>query len=73
MRTAKSLKVVDETMAGLLTTDVVEGIVDLIPDAWLAENGAIGEAARYRTAYSRYLRDRVKEPRAFVEEAVRAR
>ena len=73
LRAARMLKEVDPTMAGALTADVIEPIVAMIPDVWLDEGGAGGEAARYRAAYSRYLRDRVIAPRVFVEEAVRAR
>jgi hypothetical protein len=68
---ARRLDAVDEALAAALTTDVIDGIVDLIPAVWLSEIG--DDAARYRAAYRRYLRDRVTAPRAFVEEAVRAR
>ena len=60
------------TLAGVLTADAIEGIVDLIPRVWLSEEGREHEAARYRAAYCRYLRDRVTAPRAFIEEAARA-
>jgi hypothetical protein len=73
LRAARMLKEVDQTMADALTADVIEPIVGMIPDVWLEEGGTVGDAARYRAAYGRYLRDRVTAPRAFVEEAVRAR
>jgi hypothetical protein len=72
-RAATTLEAIDATMAGKLTATVIDGIVDLIPDAWVKEDGADADAASYRAAYRRYLRDRVTAPRAFVEEAVRAR
>jgi hypothetical protein len=72
-RAARTLDAVDETMARALTGDVIDGIVDMIPDAWLGDSGLQSDPARRRAAYSRYLRDRVAAPRAFVEEAVRAR
>jgi hypothetical protein len=72
-RAARTLEAVDATMAGTLTAEVIDGIVDLIPDGWLKEDDADGDVASYRAAYSRYLRDRVTAPRSFVEEAVRAR
>jgi hypothetical protein len=73
LRAARMLNEVDQTMADALTTDVIEPIVGMIPDVWLEEGAAAGDAARYRAAYGRYLRERARAPRAFVEEAVRAR
>jgi len=72
-RAANTLDAVDESLAGALTADVIDGIVDLVPGVWLSEDGGEHEAARYRAAYRRYLRDRVTAPRTFVEEAVRVR
>jgi len=72
-RAATTLEAVDETLAGALTADAIDGIVDLIPGVWLSEDGGEQDAARYRAAYRRYLCDRVTAPRAFVGEAVRAR
>ena len=70
---ASLLEEIDTTMTAALTADVIAGIVDLIPEAWLVDGAADGDAARYRAAYTRYLRDRLTPPRSFVEEAVRAR
>ena len=64
---ANGLAAVDGEMAGLLTADAIDRIVALIPGAWL-EDGAPD-----RAAYRRYLVDRLAAPRAFVEEAIRAR
>jgi hypothetical protein len=73
LRAARMLNEIDQLMADALTPDVIEPIVDMIPDVWLEEAGAVGGAARSRSAYRRYLCERVTAPRAFVEEAVRAR
>jgi len=73
LRAARLLNDVDQMMADVLTADVIEAIVGMIPDVWLEQGGVAGDAARYRAAYSRYLRERVTAPRTFVEEAVRAR
>jgi hypothetical protein len=64
---AHALAAIDAGMAGVLRADVIDGIVALIPDGWL-EDGAPD-----RAAYRRYLLDRLAPPRAFVEEAGRAR
>ena len=45
------LEDVDATMAGRLTPDVIAGIVELIPDAWLADGTPDGDGGSYRAAY----------------------
>ena len=60
-------------MTGRLTPDIILGIVELIPDAWLEDGASEGDEARYRAAYRHYLLDRLASPRAFVEEVARAR
>jgi hypothetical protein len=67
LRRAGLLREVDAAMAAAITPAAIEGIVQLIPAVWLEE----GEAQR--AAYGRYLVERLTAPRAFVEEAVRAR
>jgi HipA-like kinase len=70
---ASMLAAVDATMAGRLTSDIIAGIVDLIPEPWLEEGASAGESASYRRGYRDYLLDRLASPRAFVERAVDAR
>jgi len=60
-------------MTDRLTTDIIAGIVELIPDVWLEDGKCEGEKAQYRTAYRNFLLDRLASPRAFVEEVARAR
>jgi hypothetical protein len=72
LRGASLLGAVDATMADALTADAIGQIVGLLPDSWLADGGSTN-GSRAREAYGRYLLDRVTAPRAFVEEAVRAR
>jgi hypothetical protein len=73
LRAAESVQEVDATMAAALPPEIIEGIVGMIPDVWLAAEGATGEANRHRAAYARYLRSRIAAPRSFVEEAAGAR
>ena len=61
----------DEGLAAALTPEVLDGIIALLPDEWLAAEGA--DPAAMREAYRRYLRDRLAAPRAFVQEAVSGR
>jgi hypothetical protein len=73
LRHARMVEAVDEAMAGALTQDVIAGILDQVPDAWLTVDGASLTAADARDAYGRYLRDRLAAPRPFLEEAARVR
>jgi hypothetical protein len=70
---ATTLEQVDGPMAGSLTADVIGGILEQIPEAWLEEDAAGHDGAHYRMAYRRYLLDRLTSPRPFVEEAIRVR
>lgn len=65
---ARAIEQADAAMAALLTTEVIAGIVALIPETWLP-----AESAGAREAYARYLVDRLAAPRVFAEEAARAR
>jgi hypothetical protein len=60
-------------MSGALTPTVIDDIVGLLPDAWLAPGSSSGERDRERTMYADYLTGRLQPPRVFIEEAIRAR
>jgi hypothetical protein len=70
---ATTLAQIDAAMAALVTPELIAAIVSQIPDTWLADDPSGTTADESRAAYARYLRARVAEPRAFVEEAARAR
>ena len=72
-RKAKHIRDVDAGLAARLTPDVIDGIVALVPDAWMSDEGSGTEAAGRRDGYRRYLTDRVAGSRPFVEEAARVR
>jgi hypothetical protein len=69
---ANRLSEVDADMAGAIDEDTIAAVIDLIPEAWLGEAGGRPEAAETRAAYVRYLTERLRPPRPFVEEARRA-
>ncbi|HEX6973833.1 MAG TPA: HipA family kinase [Vicinamibacterales bacterium] len=69
LRHASQIGAVDERMAAALTPAVVDTILARVPDGWLSD----GEPAAIRNAYARWLRERLRAPRAFVEEAVGVR
>ena len=60
-------------MTALITEEIINGIVDIVPDYWLKENSPFSTIAENRQAYVEYLTRRLDEPRQFVEEAIRAR
>jgi hypothetical protein len=62
---ARHAERIDETLLATLA--------DALPDTWLPDDPAAGDAASQRRAYVRYLSRRLEAPRPFVEEADRAR
>jgi hypothetical protein len=68
LRQATALRDVDPELSDILGEANLRAIVDRIPVEWLE-----GDPATLRDAYVRYLANRLREPRAFVEEAVRVR
>jgi hypothetical protein len=70
---ANGLESADHIMTGLITEEVIKGIVDLVPDGWMKDNSPFSTSAENRKAYVEYLTRRLDGPRHFVEEAIRAR
>ena len=73
LRFAKSLEAADARLSERITSEVIECVVQLIPDAWLVGDALFSGSDAYRAAYVEYLVKRLETPRAFVEEAIRAR
>jgi hypothetical protein len=69
---ASDLRAADARLAPLVTPELVDALVEAIPEFWLDEL-TFADPAEYRTAYRDYLLARITEPRAFVEEAIHAR
>ena len=70
---ASELAAADAAMAAALTPRVIADVVALIPDEWLEDDPLFADPAAQRDAYRAYLCQRLQPPRAFFEEAVRAR
>ena len=70
---ADRLADVDEQLSRRITPAVLERTVNLVPDSWLDGEPAFPGTAEHRAAYLSYLMNRLAAPRAFVEEAIRAR
>ncbi|CAN5687671.1 aminotransferase class I and II [soil metagenome] len=76
---ASCIERADEEMTRLITPAVIEAIVALIPDVWLTQPvlqeqaDTVETPDEIRAAYLRYFEQRLRAPRAFVQEAIRAR
>jgi hypothetical protein len=70
---ADDLHQTDSTLAGLLSAERLAHVLDGVPDELLLEGGEFSTPAAARARYQRYLEDRVREPRAFVDGAIEAR
>lgn len=57
----------------ILNSEVIEDIVALLPVEWLGNVNEFDSPVQHRSAYLTYLMSRLQTPRAFVQEAVRAR
>ena len=70
---ASSIAAVDARLAPMVTRPLVSGLADAIPDDWLPAEAGLPDPDAHRRAYVDYLLARIEAPRAFVEEADRAR
>jgi HipA-like kinase len=70
---ASSIRDADGRLAPRLTRQLLESIVADVPDEWLMPQPGLPDAGAHRRAYVEYVWQRLAEPRAFVEEAERAR
>ena len=70
---AGSLPEIHPKMLALITPEVIERVVGLIPDFWLVGEPSLGDGHEQRSVYANYLAMRLKPPHTFLEEAIRAR
>ncbi|HJT98045.1 MAG TPA: HipA family kinase [Rhodanobacteraceae bacterium] len=70
---AETLAEVDAALAARLDERTIDAIVGEIPAAWLAGDAPFSDHRAHRAAYATWLKRRLAPPRAFVEEAIRAR
>jgi hypothetical protein len=70
---AGSIAAVDARLAPRLDRETLLALVELVPDDWLTPEPGLPGPEAHRLAYVDYLAARLAEPRAFVEEADRAR
>jgi hypothetical protein len=70
---ASKIEDIDASMAASITPALIREITALIPESWLCTESEFADVEAHRAAYCDYLLRRIQAPRAFVEEAVRAR
>ena len=70
---ASALEEADRLMKERLTSEVIQQIIDLIPESWLIPDPFFTDPAAHREAYQAYLLDRLANSHNFVEEALHAR
>ena len=70
---ATLLDVVDVDNQALLTEQVVQDIIAMIPDEWLIPNSPFDTVGAHRQAYLQYLLMRIKNSDKFINEAKHAR
>jgi hypothetical protein len=70
---ASTLQAVDSKMMELVTPQIIDGIIELIPDRWLVGDSPFVDIHQHRDAYRQYLLSRLEPPHVFLEEALRAR
>lgn len=63
---ATAIPEADAALAPLLTDEVLRGVVDLVPEEWLAGEPAFAGAGAVRAAYVKFLSWRLEEPRVWV-------
>ena len=73
LKQATQLEEADEICQSLLTKEVVESIVTLIPEDWLTEESLFESKEQQRNAYSKFLLIRMQHSDIFIKEAQNAR
>src|ERR1700727_2367638 len=73
LKFAGRLEEADAEMRSRLAVDHIAGIVELIPDAWLADDLGFESKAQQRSAYLNYFTARLASSDIFLKEALRAR
>lgn len=70
---ASQLEEASARLSAMLTTEVIEKVLAVVPDEWLALEPRFASAAQHRAAWQMYFAARVAAIPIFLAEAVRAR
>ena len=69
---ATEIREVDAELAAKLTPEVIDEVLDLIPDDWLGDEPRFETPNEHRAAYRDYLLHRLESPRRWMEDAADA-
>jgi hypothetical protein len=72
LRWASQIRKVDAALAAMLTAEVIDRIVQAIPDDWLGDELRFASVKEHRAAYRDYLLQRLETPRHWMEDAADA-
>jgi hypothetical protein len=72
LRWASEIRDVDAALAAMLTPEVIDRILDAIPDEWLGDEPLFAGVNEHRAAYRDYLLHRLEAPRRWMEDAADA-
>lgn len=70
---AGSLAAADARLRPLLSREKLSGLIELIPESWLAQDPGSPDPGEQRRAYLDFFCERLRCSAAFVNEAIRAR
>ena len=70
---ASELDTVDAELKSIITPQLIQNIVALIPDEWLTGESSFTSPQQYRDAYAQFLITRIAHSAVFVNEAKNAR
>ena len=70
---ANALETADQAMTAAINENLINTVVELVPDEWLKDNSPFTTTSEHKNAYVEYLTRRIEAPRRFVEEAIRVR
>jgi hypothetical protein len=72
LRWATEIAKVDAELTAMLTPEVIDRVLDTIPDDWLGDEPQFANVDDHRGAYRDYLLHRLESPRHWVEDAADA-
>ena len=73
LQQASELEKINKIFSAILTVEIIEAIVSLVPDEWLLIDAPFKTTDEHRKAYSNFLITRLKNATIFVNEAINAR
>lgn len=69
LKQAKNLEKIDTEFKKILTTEVLQSIVNVIPDEWLENDGDECTASEKKSVYLRFLSERLQHSHHFIQAA----